>query len=229
MATQDQNQEKKEQTDSKSSSTSGTKKPEAVKENTENTAAADPGTTSTAPAKKPAAKKGPKKIKGNLDKTYEFNPGEELMVHFRLTNLAAPRINQRADEPRKNVKQLKKMSAVNFVNAFAPQYHANGAFIGITEASDLYCILKNINKTVVMEAYADKIFSATNGKPNDVRAKFIATLVKNKKRLALNGDPSNQLVFIEDILHIPNITNVDTSKIPDKCIPLNQYLDEDEV
>jgi hypothetical protein len=177
------------------------------------------------PAPAAASKKKPEGLKGNIDSSYVVPKGEEKSVHYRITDLAVPKFGQRLDEEKKPVKRLVKSSAVNFVNAFKMQYEGGGAFINVNTPADIYCILKNINLKVIEKQYEGIIFSATKGNIA-LKARKVATLLKNKKRLALNGDPSNQIVFVEDILHVPGIEGVNVDEIPKHCIPINQYLED---
>ena len=230
MEKQDQNQgqqsSKKPAETQKTGSTVQGKKPEEPKGNTNGDKQ-----PKEKPAAKPkpaaASKKKPEGKKGNIDSSYVVPKGEEKSVHYRITDLAVPKFGQRLDEEKKVVKRLVKSSAVNFVNAFKMQYEGGGAFINVNTPADIYCILKNIDRKVIESQYEGIIFSATKGNPA-LKARKVATLVKNKKRLALNGDPSNQIVFVEDILHVPGIEDVNVNEIPKHCIPINQYLEEED-
>ena len=159
-------------------------------------------------------------MKGNMDKDYKFDENEKDYVHFYIEDFAAPRPRNQ-NEQFKPPRRLIKSSPHMFVQQFAENYSANGAFVNVTTPEKIMAICKNLTKEVIEEAYGSDILSATQNDPK-LKRRYVVDLLANKKKMRLGG--GNQFVNFKDVKHIPEgytgfpFDKKNLDKIPEDCI-----------
>lgn len=138
------------------------------------------------------------KVKANLMEGEFINKGEENNVHFYEVILKDPVDITQA----RAFKHRKQIPAEFFVKMYQMNYLAQNAMKNVNTAAKIISIAKNITKEHAEEAYAMQIKNATEGRPADVKARFLGRLLKLKKNLHLNGSGTSYIAP-EDVIHVP--------------------------
>lgn len=171
-------------------------------------------------AEQPVLEEDKEPIEGSVKKSYSVPAGEEGMVHYVLTDYAAPRpknLSKDFKPPKRVVKTAPEM----FVRQFGENFSGSDAFANVITPGQILRIHMNLKNEHVEKAYADDIHSATGGKPS-AKAEWIKKMLDKKQDLRLVG--GNQIVKKGDVLHIPtndpkfDFDPADIKKFPEECM-----------
>ena len=146
------------------------------------------------------------KVYGNIRTDVEINKNDDNSIVFFMTDGGAIREIKtdglaQSVEP---VKVLKRMSPKNFLDSFKHHYENDGRFHQINEPMDLVRMFLNIDNEIV-----DKVvdFEIRKAESRDQESRIKNTYRTHYSVLKLNG--SNQYIQKGDIVHCPDIKNID--------------------
>lgn len=170
---------------------------------------ANQSTSNKKQAQKEEPKEEVKSVECNLDKSFSIPESQaKSLVMFELTDYSSP-VTKDVTKERKFQVVRRTMSESNFVKFFKSNYENDSAFVNVNTSEKIYRIQKNLTVEDVETKWADKIFSATGGKP-EVKRKFVQELFEEKKKIRLMGG----LQMITKFIHVPGLENVDVNKLP---------------
>lgn len=149
----------------------------------------------------------PKKLTGNLDKTLLLQPGEELYIHFFITDFGSPKPpGNKVDSTFTPNRVAQSLPEADFVATYSPQFRE--AFGVLRTATDIVRLLNVLSDDkeglkLIAGRYEDDIQEATKGKPKEVKDRYKMDKLESLRRLSFYG--GKQLVFLKDIRHVPGL------------------------